>query len=155
MTFKIGSGRPILSSVFHIFACPWTSSSLNSQRAICVGYCDRRAAQNQQTHVDNVMLRTYRKFRVLSVLIGCDAYCGLQRPRQIAFFRVHVQQFCPWFDRIPGSVQRPLVRFLRLLLMMKPQTEVAENLPFQARLAIRHVLRFEVRDFRTENRPDA
>ena len=153
MTCKIGSGRPILSIVFHIFACPWTCSSLNSQRAICVGYCDRRVPNQKTSH--GVVRTTYRQFSILSVLISCDAYCGLQRPRQVPLIRVHVHQFCPWFDRVPGSVQRPLERFLRLLLMMKPQTEVAENLPFQARLAIRHVLRFEVRDFRTENRPDA
>ena len=116
MTCKIGSGRPILSSVFHIFACPWTCSSLNSQRAICVGYCDPKS----ETIRAYMLPQTYRKFRILSVLISCDAYSRLQCPRQVAFFRVHVHQLCPWFDRVPWSVQRPLERFLGLLLMMKP-----------------------------------
>ena len=40
---------------------------------------------------DNVMMRTYRKFGILSVLIRCDTYGYLQRTCQITFLRVHVQ----------------------------------------------------------------
>jgi hypothetical protein len=100
-------------------------------------------------------MRTYRMFRILSVLIRSNAYRGLQRTRQIAFLRVHIEQLRPWLDRIPRRVQRPLERFLRFLLMMKPQTKIAENFPFQSSLAVCHVLCFEVRYFRAEDRPNS
>jgi hypothetical protein len=100
------------------------------------------------------MMRTYRKFSVLSVLVRSNPYCGLQRTRQITFLRVHIKQLRPWLDRIPRCVQRPLEHFLRFLLMVKSQSKITENFPFQSCLAVCHVLGFEVCYFGAEDRPN-
>jgi hypothetical protein len=43
MILRIGSGRPMLRSVYAIFVCPCTCPSLKKHFAIAVGYCaDRR-----------------------------------------------------------------------------------------------------------------
>jgi hypothetical protein len=39
--------------------------------------------------------------------------------------------------------------------VMQPQTEISENFPFEACLAVGHMLRLEVRDFCAEDRPNA
>ena len=103
---------------------------------------------------NNVMMRTYRKFGVLSVLIRSDTYRYLQRTCQIPFVRVHVQQLRPRLDRIPRRVQRPLERLLCLLLVMQPQTKIAKDFPFQTSLPVCHMLRFEVRHFCPKDRPN-
>ena len=100
------------------------------------------------------MMRTHRKFGILGVLVRSHTYCHLQRTRQIPFIRVHVQQLYPRLDRVPRGVQRPLKRLFCLLLVMQPQTKVAKDFPFQSGFAVCHMLRFEVRDFCSKNRPN-
>jgi len=91
ITCKMGSGNPILSNVFHIFAWPCTCSSLNIRRAICVGYCHAHMPHLALTHrPDNVMMGTYREFRILPILVRCNPYGHLQRAGQIAFLRIYL-----------------------------------------------------------------
>ena len=46
----------------------------------------------------NVMMRTYRKFRIFCALVRSHTYPHLQRTRQIAFLSVHIQQLHPRLD---------------------------------------------------------
>lgn len=57
--------------------------------------------------------------------------------------------------RVSGRIKTPLVRLLRLFLVVQPRPQIAQNLPLKPRLAIRDVLGLEMRDFGAEDGPYA
>ena len=100
-------------------------------------------------------MSTYRHLSVVVPLVRSDPECGLERTLQIAFLSIHIQEFRPRLVGVSWGVKTALVCFLRLLLVVQANAEVAQDLPLQPGLAVRNVLRLEVRDLRTEDRPDA
>ena len=52
------------------------------------------------------------------------------------------------------SVKTALVRFLSFLLMMQAHAKVAQDLPFETRLAVGDMLGFKVRHLGTEDCPN-
>ena len=98
---------------------------------------------------------THRHLGKIRILVRSNPYCGLNRPRDIPLLGIRLQQLRPWLLRIPRRIETPLIRFLGFFLVVQAQREVAQNLPFQARLAVRDVLRFEMGYFGTVDSPDA
>jgi hypothetical protein len=154
MILRIGSGRPMLLSVYAIFVWPWTWPSLKKHFAIAVGYC-ARARQCAARRAGGAAARAHRHLRVVAVLVRGDADRGLQRAREVALVRVELHELEPRRARVARRVQAALERLLRLLLVVQAEPELGEDLPLEPRLPVRDVLRLEVRDLRAEDRPHA
>lgn len=98
---------------------------------------------------------THRHLGIIRILIRSHPDRSLNRPRDVPFFGIHLQQLGPRLLRIPRRLETSLKHLLGFFLVMQPQRQIAQDLPFQPRLAVRHVLRFEMRDFGSKDGPDA
>ena len=98
---------------------------------------------------------THRHLGIIRILIRSHPYRRLNRPRDIPLLGIHLQQLCPRLLRVPRRLETALIRLLAFLLVVQSQRQIAQNLPFQTRLAVSDVLRFEMGNFGTKDGPDA
>jgi hypothetical protein len=96
---------------------------------------------------------THRHLRIVRIVVRRHANCGLDAALDVALVRIHLHQPRPRFCRVARRVEAALVRLLRLLLVLQAQPQVAQDFPLQRRLAVRHVLRLEMRNLGPEDGP--